>query len=109
MNIFFYLIYKTETQFYKLQCLASASSTIYLWPDDGLVVEAKTCCHLVTLNKINIHNTICVLTCESLLLICIYKYPFLLAYITTLQYKFRQLICAWYKHDITELASSLIL
>jgi hypothetical protein len=26
--------------------------------------------HVVTLNKINIHNTSCVLTCESLLLIC---------------------------------------
>jgi hypothetical protein len=50
------------------------------------VIEAETCCRLVTLNKINIHNTscnfnisgfhipspyldtICVLTCESLLL-----------------------------------------
>jgi len=32
------------------------------------VIEAETCCHLVTLNKINIHNTSCVLTCESLLL-----------------------------------------
>ena len=40
----------------------------WLLPDDGLVVEAETCCHLVTLNKINIHNTSCVLTCESLLL-----------------------------------------
>jgi hypothetical protein len=37
------------------------------------VVEAETCCHLVTLNKINIHNTSCVLTCEYLLLIC-YQY-----------------------------------
>jgi hypothetical protein len=26
--------------------------------------------HVVTLNKINIHNTSCVLTCESLLLTC---------------------------------------
>jgi len=34
------------------------------------VIEAEICCHLVTLNKINIHNTSCVLTCESLLLIC---------------------------------------
>jgi hypothetical protein len=34
------------------------------------VVEAETCCHLVTLNKINIHNTSCVLTCESSLLTC---------------------------------------
>jgi hypothetical protein len=33
-------------------------------------VEAETCCHLVTLNKINIHNTRPVLTCESLLLTC---------------------------------------
>jgi hypothetical protein len=42
-----------------------------LSPDDGLVIEAETCCHLVTLNKINIHNTSYVLTCESLLLTCI--------------------------------------
>ena len=55
--------------FYELQCVASSSSTIYLWPDDGLVIKAETCCHLVTLNKINIRNTSCVLTCESLLLI----------------------------------------
>jgi len=33
-----------------------------------LMIEAETC-HLVTLNKINIHNTSCVLTCGSLLLI----------------------------------------
>jgi len=46
---------------------------IYLWPDDGLVIEAETCCHLVTLNKINIHNTSCVLTCELLLLTCIHR------------------------------------
>jgi hypothetical protein len=58
-----------ETHFYELQCLASSSSIIYLRPDDGLVIEAETCCHLVTLNKINTHNTSCVLTCESLLLI----------------------------------------
>ena len=32
--------------FYELQCLASSSSTIYFWPDDSLVVEAETCCHL---------------------------------------------------------------
>ena len=44
---------------------------IYLWPDDGLVIEAEACCHLVTLNKINIHNTSCVLACKSLLLTCI--------------------------------------
>jgi len=35
-------------------------------------VEAETFCHHVTLNKINIHNSSCVLTCESLLLICIH-------------------------------------
>ena len=35
------------------------------------MIEAETCCHLVTLNKINIHNTSCVLTCESILLTCI--------------------------------------
>jgi len=35
------------------------------------VIEAETCCHLITLNKINIHNTSCVLTCESLLLVYI--------------------------------------
>jgi hypothetical protein len=46
---------------------------IYLWPDDGLMIEAETCCHLVTLNKINIQNTSYVLTCESLLLTCIPK------------------------------------
>ena len=57
-----------ETYFYKLQCVASSKSIIYLWSDDGLAIEAETCCHLVTLNKINIHNTSCVLTCESLLL-----------------------------------------
>jgi hypothetical protein len=39
----------------------------------ALVIEAETCCHLVTLNKINIHNTSCVLTCESLLLSCIHR------------------------------------
>jgi hypothetical protein len=33
------------------------------------MIEAETCCHLVTLNEINIHNTSCVLTCEYLLLI----------------------------------------
>jgi len=41
----------------------------------GLVIEAETCCHLVTLYKINFHNTSCVLTCESLLLICIVRKP----------------------------------
>jgi hypothetical protein len=58
--------------FYELQCIVSSSSIIYLCPDDGLVIEAETC-HLVTLNKINIHNTSCILTCESLLLICIHR------------------------------------
>jgi hypothetical protein len=48
----------------------SSNSIIYLWPDDGLVIEAETYCYLVTLNKINIHNTSCVLTCESWLLTC---------------------------------------
>jgi len=38
------------------------------------MIEAETCCHLVTLNKINIHNTSCVLTCKSLLLICVYRW-----------------------------------
>jgi len=61
-----------ETHFYGLQCLAFSSSVICLWPDDGLVIEAETCCHLVTLNKITIHNTSCVLTCESLLLTCMH-------------------------------------
>jgi len=28
-----------------------------------MVIEAESFCHLVTLNKINIHNTSCVLTC----------------------------------------------
>jgi hypothetical protein len=45
----------------------------YLRPDDGLVIEAETCCHLVTLNEMNIYNTSCVLTCESLLLTCTCK------------------------------------
>jgi hypothetical protein len=31
------------------------------------MIQAETYCHIVTLNKINIHNTSCVLTCESLL------------------------------------------
>jgi hypothetical protein len=57
--------------FDELQCLASSNSIIYLWSDDGLVIDAETCCHLVTLNKINIHSTSCVLACESLLLTCI--------------------------------------
>jgi hypothetical protein len=39
----------------------------------GLVIVAETCCHLVTLNKINIHNTSCVFTCESLLLTCSHR------------------------------------
>jgi hypothetical protein len=30
----------------------------YLWPDDGLVIEAETCCHMVTLNKINIQKLV---------------------------------------------------
>jgi len=47
-----------ETYFYEIQCLASSNSVIYLWPDDGLVIEAETCCHLVTLNEINIHNIV---------------------------------------------------
>jgi len=37
------------------------------------VIEAETCCHLVTLNKINIHNTSCILTWESLLLTCTHR------------------------------------
>ena len=68
----------------------------YLWPDDGLVIEAETCCHLVTLNKINIHNTSCVLTCESLLLICIirplFSQPFMNSH--------------WYFPIIVEIATS---
>ena len=55
----------------KTHCLASSNSVIYLWPEDGLVIETETCCHLVTVNKIHIRNTSCVLTCESLLLTCI--------------------------------------
>ena len=36
------------------------------------MIEAETCRrHRFTLNTINIHNTSCVLTCESLLLICV--------------------------------------
>jgi len=30
-------------------------------------LEAETCCHLVTLNKINIYNTSCVLNCSTCL------------------------------------------
>jgi hypothetical protein len=41
-----------QAHFYELQYLASSSSIIYLWPDDGLVIETETCCHLVNLNKI---------------------------------------------------------
>jgi hypothetical protein len=44
--------YAHETHFYELQCIASSNSIIYLWPDDGLVIEAETCCHLVTLNEL---------------------------------------------------------
>ena len=40
---------------------------------DRQFLQAETCCHLVTLNKINIHNTRCLLTCESLLLTCIHR------------------------------------
>jgi hypothetical protein len=36
-------------------------------------VEAETCCNLVTLNKINIHNTSCVSTRKSLLFTCIHR------------------------------------
>jgi len=43
-----------------------------------LVTEAETCCHFVNLNKINIHNTSCVLTCESALLICILRSKYLI-------------------------------
>jgi len=32
--------------FYELQCVASWNF-IFLWPDDGLMVEAETC-HLIT-------------------------------------------------------------
>ena len=46
--------------------------------ESSYVIEAKTCCHFVTLNKIYIHNTSCVLTCESVLLI--YTTLFLEAY-----------------------------
>ena len=35
------------------------------------MIEAETCCHLITLNKIDIYNTNYVLACESLLLTCI--------------------------------------
>jgi len=47
-----------ETHFYELQCLASSSSTIYLWPDNDPVIETETLCHLVILNKINIHKLV---------------------------------------------------
>jgi len=53
--------------FYEWQCVASSNFS-FLWPDEGLVIEAETCCHLITLNKINIYNTSCVLTYEKLYL-----------------------------------------
>jgi len=42
----------------------------------NLVIGAETYCHFATLNKINIHNTSCVLTCESLLLTCRHLYEY---------------------------------
>jgi hypothetical protein len=47
----------------------------FIWGDKvttsfGLVIKAETCCHLITSNKVDIHNTVCGLTCESLLLTC---------------------------------------
>jgi hypothetical protein len=46
----------------------------------NLVIGAETYCHFVILNKINIHNTSCVLTCESLLLAL-----YLILYVNTQQ------------------------
>jgi len=57
----------------SLFCMVVSIPVIYLWLDDDLVIEAETYCYLVTLNKINIYNTSCVLTCESLLLTCIHR------------------------------------
>ena len=37
------------------------------------LVRGRNMLSLVTLNKINIHNTSCVLTCESLLLTCSHR------------------------------------
>jgi hypothetical protein len=50
--------------FYELQCVASSNFS-FLWPDDGLVIEAETCCHLIILNKINIYNSSGVLTYKN--------------------------------------------
>jgi hypothetical protein len=50
--------------YHLLQCVASSNFS-FLWLDDGLVIKAETCCHLITLNKINIYNTSCVLTYKS--------------------------------------------
>ena len=48
---------------YELQCVASSNFS-FLW-HDGLVIEAETCCHLITLNKINMYNASCVLTYKN--------------------------------------------
>ena len=50
--------------FYELKCIASSNFS-FLWPDDGLVIEPETCCHPITLKKINIYNTSCVLTYKN--------------------------------------------
>ena len=68
-----YTILHKMTHVYELQCLVSSNSVICLWPDDGLVIEAETWCHLVTLNKINIHNTSCVLTGVNLYCLLVHK------------------------------------
>jgi hypothetical protein len=44
--------------------------SLHFKPMRLILLEAETCCHLVTVSKINIHNTSCALTCETLLLIC---------------------------------------
>ena len=62
INYIFYLY--LYNLFYELQCVAFSNFSS-LWPDDGLVIEAETCCHLITLNKINIYNTSCVLTYKN--------------------------------------------
>jgi hypothetical protein len=35
-----------EFRFYELQSRPSSDSIIYLCSDDGLVIEAETCCHI---------------------------------------------------------------
>jgi hypothetical protein len=71
-NIFVHFIY-VDNNFIIAKDTADVNF-LTLLPNNqnySLAIEAETCCHLVTLNKINIRNTSCVLTCESLLFTCV--------------------------------------